>query len=70
MSQTDFGFSGVPVPDLYSPHPALKDQESRPPEVRRAASISFARHRMFYAKAALNAKGNVSLGLRHIRESP
>ena len=29
--------------------------------------ISFIRNRMFYARAALNAKGGVSFGLRHIR---
>ena len=32
------------------------------------ASISFVRSRMFYARAALNAKGRVTFGLRHIRE--
>lgn len=33
------------------------------------AAISFVRNRMFYARAALNAKGGVTFGLRHIRES-
>ena len=31
--------------------------------------IIFVRRRMFYARAALNAKGQVTFGLRHIRES-
>ena len=33
------------------------------------AAISFVRNRMFYARAALNAKGRVRFGLRHIRRS-
>ena len=32
------------------------------------AAITFVRNRMFYARAALNAKGRVTFGLRHIRE--
>ena len=32
------------------------------------AAIIFVRNRMFYARAALNAKGRVTFGLRHIRE--
>lgn len=32
------------------------------------ATISFVRNRMFYARAALNAKGKVTFGLRHIRK--
>lgn len=32
------------------------------------AAITFVRNRMFYARAALNAKGKVTFGLRHIRE--
>ena len=31
-------------------------------------AITFVRNRMFYARAALNAKGRVTFGLRHIRE--
>lgn len=33
------------------------------------AAISFVRNRMFYARAALNTKGRVTFGLRHIRET-
>ena len=33
------------------------------------ATIQFVRNRMFYARAALNAKGKVTFGLRHIRRS-
>lgn len=33
---------------------------------RRPVEISFARNRMLYARAALNAKGNIRFGLRHI----
>ena len=32
-------------------------------------TITFVRKRIFYARAALNAKGRVTFGLRHIRES-
>ena len=32
------------------------------------SAISFVRSRMMYARAAINAKGEVKLGLRHIRE--
>ena len=36
-------------------------------DAKRPAEISFVRSRMFYARAALNARGNVTFGLRHIR---
>ena len=32
------------------------------------SAIIFVRNRMFYARAALNAKGKVTFGLRHIRK--
>ena len=32
------------------------------------AAITFVRNRMLYARAALNAKGRITFGLRHIRE--
>jgi len=35
---------------------------------RSPVAITFVRHRMFYARAALNAKAKVTFGLRHIRE--
>ena len=34
------------------------------------AEINFVRNRMLYAKAALNAKGEVQFGFRHIRRLP
>lgn len=36
---------------------------------RNASEIRFVRHRMLYARPAFNAKGQVALGLRHIRMS-
>lgn len=52
-------------PELYKtstschvPHSAHKNP----------GAITFVRNRMFYARAALNAKGRVTFGLRHIRE--
>ena len=35
--------------------------------LKSSAAIIFVRNRMFYARAALNAKGKVQFGLRHIR---
>lgn len=35
---------------------------------RKSTEIVFVRSRMMYARAALNARGSVSFGLRHIRE--
>ena len=39
-----------------------------PEHARSPASITFVRNRIFYARAALNAKGKVTFGLRHIRQ--
>lgn len=36
--------------------------------LKSSAKIIFVRNRMFYARAALNAKGKVRFGLRHIRK--
>lgn len=38
------------------------------PFERRPAEILFVRNRMLYARAALNARGLVHFGLRHIRK--
>ncbi len=38
------------------------------PTPKPPASITFVRNRMFYARAALNPKGKVTFGLRHIRK--
>lgn len=46
----------------------LKQETISPVSPKVSAAIYFVRHRMFYARATLNAKGNVSLGLRHIRK--
>lgn len=37
-------------------------------EERTPFEIAFVRSRMFYAKAALNAKGGIRFGMRHIRQ--
>jgi len=44
---------------------ALRDEISVP---RNPADIRIVRNRMYYAKAAINSKGQVFLGLRHIRK--
>lgn len=46
----------------------LKTETISPVSPKVSASIYFVRHRMFYARATLNAKGNVSFGLRNIRK--
>jgi hypothetical protein len=42
----------------------------RSSENKRPSTIAFVRSRMLYAKAALNAKGGVRFGMRHIRRLP
>jgi hypothetical protein len=37
-------------------------------EARTPNTITFVRNRMLYARAALNAKGGVRFGMRHIRK--
>lgn len=36
---------------------------------RKSSGIRFVRSRMLYARAALNAKGGVRFGMRHIRKA-
>lgn len=38
------------------------------PELHSPGNISFVRSRMLYARGALNARGEVRFGLRHIRK--
>lgn len=42
--------------------------QNAPIGARQPSSITFVRNRMMHARAALNAKGEVRFGLRHIRE--
>jgi len=72
-----YQLSGVPVPDLKPdqklPHQGEITKVAKAPnltqcvEERSASTITFVRSRMLYAKAALNAKGGVRFGMRHIR---
>lgn len=63
-----------PTLQQFKPSPSrkvqsgLKQEAISPVSPKGSAAIYFVRHRMFYARATLNAKGNVSLGLRHIRK--
>lgn len=73
--------SGIPISDLQ-PVPVLdsisgavsrinftaKRPNSLTSEDRKPNTITFVRGRMLYARAALNAKGGVRFGMRHIRE--
>lgn len=75
-----YQLSGPPISDL-EPCQALKapldgliaTSASKQPaalttEDRTSCKIVFIRSRMLYAKAALNAKGGIRFGLRHIRQ--
>ena len=42
----------------------------RSTEIKLPSTVTFVRSRMLYAKAALNAKGGVRFGMRHIRWLP
>ena len=61
---------GVPLVELQNPvgQKALRKRANaaRQP-IHSPGDIVFVRRRMFYARAALNAKGLVRFGLRHIR---
>lgn len=43
-------------------------QKKLRPNERSLVTINFVRTRMFHARAALDAKGKIKFGLRHIRE--
>lgn len=53
--------------DTKTPLREIRPSKSSP-ILRSPNEISFVRRRMFYAKAALSPRGNVSFGLKHIRE--
>jgi hypothetical protein len=78
-----YQLSGVPVSEMKSDEPQKSntanvsaDQEAvdKPSRIKSErktpGAITFVRSRMLYAKAALNAKGGVRFGLRHIRTFP
>lgn len=65
---------GVQLADLTVLEPSTSDEKrknTRPTEgvLHSPKSITFVRSRILYARPALNAKGDVRLGLRHIRKS-
>lgn len=74
--------SGLPISDqkpAHAPEPVTtappnpfssKRLNSLANEDRQPNAIAFVRNRMLYARAALNAKGGVRFGMRHIREQP
>jgi telomerase reverse transcriptase len=77
-----YQLSGIPLSDLKpeqkrkeaSEHDANNQSTKITPldqcENKSASAITFVRSRMLYAKAALNAKGGVRFGMRHIRWFP
>jgi hypothetical protein len=58
---------GVPVGDCKTVK--LSSALKSPSAMKSPSAITFVRSRMLYAKAALNAKGGVRFGMRHIRQS-
>jgi telomerase reverse transcriptase len=56
---------GIPISELELL--ARPEDKEEPNAARRPSDISFVRSRMLYARAALNARGLVHFGLRHIR---
>jgi telomerase reverse transcriptase len=77
-----YQLSGVPMSDLKTDQ-KQQDQQRQSEvgqanktaslaqcvEQRSPSAITFVRSRMLYAKAALNAKGGVRFGMRHIRRA-
>lgn len=63
-------FKGTPVfeCDPLVSQPISTSLKAPKPSERRPAEIVFVRSRMLYARAALNARGLVRFGLRHIRK--
>ncbi|KAL2756260.1 hypothetical protein ACRALDRAFT_1070651 [Sodiomyces alcalophilus JCM 7366] len=61
--------SGIPISEL-DPNNPYKNRDSRAPNVSTPevppSEILFVRTRMLYARPAINARGNVQFGLRHI----
>ena len=70
-----YQLGGIPVSELEPLSQAGNKETSTTPDVAttnaelRPSEISFVRSRMLYARAALNARGFVHFGLRHIRTS-
>jgi hypothetical protein len=75
-----YQLSGVPLSDLKPDqklthglghvevsHAAKATPSKQCSENKGPSTITFVRSRMMYAKAALNAKGGVRFGMRHIR---
>jgi hypothetical protein len=54
---------GLPTPGVPTREAPLSNEDKKP------SAIIFVRSRMFYARAVLNAKGNVRFGMRHIRKA-
>lgn len=73
-----YQLSGPPISNLEpkqvskQPIPPAISADKRPSgpttEERTPCKIAFVRSRMLYAKAALNAKGGIRFGMRHIRQ--
>lgn len=55
-------------PDSLPANPLGRKSDGLQTGTRTPCKIAFVRSRMFYAKAALNAKGGIRFGMRHIRQ--
>jgi telomerase reverse transcriptase len=76
-----YQLSGPPISDLELGHvpkeitseaalakPAFQQSSNLTSQEQTPCKIAFVRSRMLYAKAALNAKGGIRFGMRHIRQ--
>jgi telomerase reverse transcriptase len=66
---SDLEYQSVQVPAAIPARP-LNGNKAEKLVVRGPSEVSLVRSRMLYARAALNARGLVHFGLRHIRKSP
>lgn len=60
---------GKPLSDVEARSQEKSGEQPAGGAVKAPSTIVFVRNRMLYARAALNARGFVHFGLRHIRKS-
>lgn len=68
ISRLIFHLTGLPLHDAEALVSGSNTPKNQYGFWRSPSDISFIRNRMLYARAALNARGLVHFGLRHIRE--
>ncbi|KAH9902028.1 hypothetical protein F4778DRAFT_105027 [Xylariomycetidae sp. FL2044] len=61
-----YQISGKPLSDIEALNGGKSREQRTPEDSKSPSEIIFVRNRMLYARAALNARGSVHFGLRHI----